>query len=62
MKKIILSSILLALVMLSCNQKNKEAQDENGEVVVKVDEKYSCPMHPEEVGKKGILVNNVEWI
>lgn len=45
--------MLLALVMLSCNQKNKEAQDENGEVVVKVDEKYSCPMHPEEVGKKG---------
>lgn len=53
MKKIILSSVLLALVVLSCNQKNKETGSEIEQTTAQSDEKYSCPMHPEETGKKG---------
>lgn len=53
MRKIILSSILLAVVMLSCNQKNKEQQTANEQETVQTNEKYSCPMHPEITGKKG---------
>ena len=53
MKKIILSSLLLAIVMLSCNQKNKEEKVPEGQVVVKTEAGYSCPMHPEITGKKG---------
>lgn len=53
MKKIILSTIVLGLVMLSCNQKNKEATHEAEHTIAQSDEKYSCPMHPEETGKKG---------
>ncbi len=45
--------MLLGLVMLSCNQKNKEEQNEKAEVIVKTEEKFSCPMHPEEIGKAG---------
>lgn len=53
MRKIIISSILLALVVLSCNQKNKEEKTTEGQVIVKTDVKYSCPMHPEVTGKEG---------
>ncbi len=53
MKKIILSSFVLALLMLSCNQKNKEEKVSEEKVIVKTDAVYSCPMHPEITGKKG---------
>ncbi|HTG65580.1 MAG TPA: DUF3347 domain-containing protein [Flavobacterium sp.] len=54
MRKIILSSVLLAVVLLSCNQKNKEAEKNATEqTITQGDEKYSCSMHPEETGKKG---------
>lgn len=53
MKKIILYSFLLALVMISCNQKNKDEKASEGQVVVKAETGYSCPMHPEITGKKG---------
>jgi hypothetical protein len=54
MRKIILSSVLLAVVLLSCNQKNKEAEkNATGQTITQGDEKYSCSMHPEETGKKG---------
>ncbi|MFL9830431.1 DUF3347 domain-containing protein [Flavobacterium sp. ST-87] len=53
MKKILLSSVLLAVLVLGCNQKNKEEKTTEGQVIVKTEEKYSCPMHPEEIGKKG---------
>ncbi|MGM8360427.1 DUF3347 domain-containing protein [Flavobacterium sp. ARAG 55.4] len=53
MKKILLSSVLLAVLVLGCNQKNKEEKTTEGQVIVKTDAKYSCPMHPEEIGKKG---------
>ncbi len=55
MKKIILSSVLLAVLVLSCNQKNKEEKSTEGQVVVKTDVEYSCPMHPEVTGKEGEL-------
>jgi hypothetical protein len=55
MKKVILSSFLLALVLLSCNQKNKEEKSTEGQVIVKTDAKYSCPMHPEVTGTKGAV-------
>lgn len=53
MKKIILSSCLLALMVLSCNQKNKEEKASEEQVIVKTDVTYSCPMHPEITGEKG---------
>lgn len=53
MKKIILSSIVLGLVLIACNQKNKETGSETEQTIAQSDEKYSCPMHPEETGKKG---------
>lgn len=53
MRKIIISSILLAVVLVSCNQKNKEEQPENKQLTEHTGEKYSCPMHPEVIGKKG---------
>lgn len=53
MKKIILSSFVLALVMLSCNTKNKDEKAADIQVVSKTDAEYSCPMHPEITGKKG---------
>jgi len=53
MRKIILSSIVLALLLLACNQKNKETENTAKEMLAQSDEKYSCPMHPEETGKKG---------
>lgn len=53
MKKIIFSSILLAVVLLSCNQNNKEKKTVNKPTTELAEEKYSCPMDPEETGKKG---------
>ncbi|MEL1239498.1 DUF3347 domain-containing protein [Flavobacterium flavipallidum] len=53
MKKIILSSLVLALVMLSCNQKNKDEKAAEEKVVVKTETQFSCPMHPEITGKEG---------
>ena len=51
MKKIILSAFLLALMVVSCNQKAK--QDTEDVAVETSTEKYSCPMHPEITGNKG---------
>jgi ribosomal protein L17 len=51
MKKIILSVALLALVMVSCNQKAKQDTDET--TVETSTEQYACSMHPEITGKKG---------
>jgi hypothetical protein len=53
MKKIILSTMLLTLVLVSCNQKNKQDQTTNGEAVEASNEQYACSMHPEITGKKG---------
>lgn len=53
MKKIILSVLLLGLVVVSCNQKSKEDNDQVSDAVEASNEKYSCSMHPEIMGKKG---------
>ncbi|MET0760343.1 MAG: heavy metal-binding domain-containing protein [Flavobacterium sp.] len=64
MKNIFFSAVIMALVMVSCNQKNKEAEttppmmDDNSTMMQKdsiiMGEKskmYACPMHPEVQGK-----------
>ena len=53
MKNTILSIITLALVSVSCNQKNKETQTDIPVVTKTTSELYSCPMHPEVTGEKG---------
>ena len=43
----------MTLVMVSCNQKNKETPADTSVVTKTTSELYSCPMHPEITGKKG---------
>lgn len=52
MKKVILSAILMALVVVSCNQKSKETEKPSLETP-ETAQMYSCSMHPEVIGKKG---------
>lgn len=51
MKNIFFSAIAMTLVLVSCNQKNKET--DNSKTIEKTSELYACPMHPEVQGKKG---------
>ncbi|MEN9908978.1 MAG: hypothetical protein RLZZ540_2127 [Bacteroidota bacterium] len=44
---------MLGLVLIACNQKNKEAESPTEQTIAQSNEKYSCSMHPEETGKKG---------
>lgn len=53
MKNTILSIVLLAVLSVSCNQKNKETQAEKTAVTKTNSEVYACSMHPEIIGKKG---------
>ncbi|KIA85889.1 DUF3347 domain-containing protein [Flavobacterium sp. AED] len=53
MKNVILSAIVMAFVMVSCNQKNKEAATTNSETTESTSQIYACSMHPEIAGKKG---------
>jgi hypothetical protein len=53
MRKIILSSIVLGMLLIACNQKNKEAESPTEQTIAQSNEKYSCPMHSDETGKKG---------
>jgi hypothetical protein len=53
MKNTILSIITLALVTVSCNQKNKETPADTSVATKTTSELYSCPMHPEVTGEKG---------
>ncbi|MDP3681020.1 MAG: DUF3347 domain-containing protein [Flavobacterium sp.] len=53
MKNTILSIITLALVSVSCNQKNKETEADKPVAIKTTSELYSCPMHPEVTGEKG---------
>ncbi|MFV8369570.1 DUF3347 domain-containing protein [Flavobacterium sp. LB2R40] len=53
MKNLILSAIVMAFVLVSCNQKNKEAQTSNSETTETTSQLYACSMHPEVTGKKG---------
>ncbi len=53
MKKIIATAIIMAFVVTSCNQKNKEAVTDSSSNTEETTELYACPMHPEVQGKKG---------
>lgn len=48
-----LSAIAMAFVLVSCNQKNKEASTTNSENTESTSQLYACSMHPEVTGKKG---------
>mgnify|MGYP006344682317 CR=1 FL=1 len=49
MKALILTAIL-AIILVSCNHKNKETENNSS---INSNEKFSCPMHSEVIGKKG---------
>ncbi len=53
MKKIMLLSVMILLMTVSCNQKNKEETAVSSEKTEKSTEIYSCPMHPEITGSSG---------
>ena len=53
MKKIILSTVLMAILLVGCNQKSKQEESVNSNEIENVSQLYSCPMHPEVTGKKG---------
>mgnify|MGYP006164244691 CR=1 FL=1 len=54
MKNIVVATVVLAFVLVSCNQKNKQDETHNHSETMEVSEKkYACPMHPEVTGKKG---------
>ena len=53
MKNLILSAIAMAFVLVSCNQKNKEAVTTDSEKIESTSQLYACSMHPEVTGKKG---------
>lgn len=49
MKTLFLTAIL-AIILVSCNHKNKETENNSS---INSNEKFSCPMHSEVIGKKG---------
>lgn len=58
MKNTILSTIAMAFILVSCNQKSKESTtnstpmtNNNSEMMDHNSKIYSCPMHPEVQGK-----------
>ncbi|WP_406843463.1 DUF3347 domain-containing protein [Flavobacterium soyae] len=53
MKNIILSTISMAFVLVSCNQKNKETVSADPKTTQTDSQLYACSMHPEITGKKG---------
>lgn len=53
MKNLILSAIAMLFVLVSCNQKNKEALTTDSQKTESTSQLYACSMHPEVTGKKG---------
>lgn len=53
MKNVILSATLLAFVLVSCNQSNKQEDNKTSETTETATQLYACPMHPEVQGKEG---------
>lgn len=53
MKNTILSIVLLAVLSVSCNQKNTEKQAEKTVAIIANSEVYACSMHPEVIGALG---------
>lgn len=52
MKTLILSAFV-AITLVSCNQKNKETENNTTETSTNSNELFVCSMHPEITGKKG---------
>ena len=53
MKKIMISALAMAFILVSCNQKNKQAETATSEKTEATSQMYACSMHPEVTGKKG---------
>lgn len=53
MKKIMISALAMAFILVSCNQKNKQAETATTEKTAATSQMYACSMHPEVTGKKG---------
>lgn len=53
MKNIILSTLVMAFVLVSCNQKSKQAEISNTQTSTTATQLYACSMHPEVTGKQG---------
>jgi nitrous oxide reductase accessory protein NosL len=59
MKNIILSTVVIAMVLVSCNKKNKEGEPSTPPMIMSDStmtatdstKVYACPMHPEVQGK-----------
>lgn len=52
MKNTFLSIVTLAILLVSCNEKNKQAEVGIPTTTKTASELYACPMHPEVKGKK----------
>jgi hypothetical protein len=53
MKNVILSTLIMVFVLVSCNQKNKQAETSATATTETTSQLYACSMHPEVTGKKG---------
>jgi hypothetical protein len=53
MKNIVLSVLVMAFALVSCNQKSKQAEISNTETSSTATQLYACSMHPEVTGKQG---------
>ncbi len=53
MKALILTTILAVSLLVSCNTKTKETENNTTEAPANSTELFACPMHPEVTGKKG---------
>lgn len=53
MKALILTAILAVSLLVSCNTKTKETENNTTEASANSTELFACPMHPEVTGKKG---------
>ena len=53
MKNLVLSTIAMIFVLISCNQKNREASTTDSQKTESTSQLYACSMHPEVTGKKG---------
>jgi nitrous oxide reductase accessory protein NosL len=53
MKNIILSVLVMAFALVSCNQKSKQAKTSNTQASTTATQLYACSMHPEVTGKQG---------
>jgi hypothetical protein len=53
MKVLILTAILAVSLLVSCNTKTKETENNTTEASANSTELFACPMHPEVTGKKG---------